>query len=146
MLGTSEYFYSSLILKVLAPPACHAPFTPAPQYKVLGAKNCNCNCNCYHRIGSRMSKLPEHQPLTGTKWVKCFLLLYFCILEFLYFCIFVYFCQAADPAKHWLLRTNPRQMSNQTIQTVDEVFRWLKWVGMRSMLIKASIDSYSRGK
>jgi len=68
-------------LMVLAPPACHAPFTPAPQYK-----------DRFKEV-----KAPRTPAFDRD--------------------------QAADPAKHWLLRTNPRQMSNKTIQTVDEVFR-----------------------
>ena len=85
---------------MLAPPACHAPFTPAPQYK-----------DRFKEVNA------PRTPAYDRDQVGVFAFLPFCLL---YLCTFA---KAADPAKHWLLRTIPRQMSNKTIQTVDEVFR-----------------------
>jgi len=92
-------------LMVLAPPACHAPFTPAPQYK-----------DRFKDV-----KAPRTPAFDRD--------------------------QAADPAKHWLLRTNPRQMSNQTIQTVDEVFRnrWRTLLSVDDLVVKVhhALKSFS---
>ena len=68
-------------LMVLAPPACHAPFTPAPQYR-----------------GRFQDQAAPRTPAYNRD-------------------------QASDPPKHWLLQTEPRQMSNETAALVDEVFR-----------------------
>jgi len=90
---------SAPFLMVLAPPACHAPFTPAPQYK-----------DRFKDV-----KAPRTPAFDRD--------------------------QAADPAKHWLLRTNPRQMSNQTIQTVDEVFRnrWRTLLSVDDLVAKVLV-------
>jgi len=68
-------------LMVLAPPACHAPFTPAPQY---------------------MEKYKNKQAPRNPAFNRH---------------------QADDTKKHWLIETEPRQMSNQSIEMVDEIFR-----------------------
>lgn len=71
---------SDPFMMVLSPPACHAPFTPAPQYK--------------ERFKDRAA--PRTPAFNRNK---------------------------DDPKKHWLMETQPRTMSNETIELVDEVFR-----------------------
>jgi N-acetylglucosamine-6-sulfatase len=68
-------------LMVLAPPACHAPFTPAPQYR---------------KHFSNL-KAPRTPAFNRDK--------------------------AGDPRKHWLVETEPRKMSNETVARVDKTFR-----------------------
>jgi len=68
-------------LMVLAPPACHAPFTPAPQYKDMFKD----------KKAPRTPAFNRHQ--------------------------------ADDPKKHWLMETNPKVLSTENIEAVDEVFR-----------------------
>jgi len=68
-------------LMVLAPPACHAPFTPAPQY----------------RDRFKDKKAPRTPAFNRH--------------------------QADDPKKHWLIETNPKILSKENIEVVDEVFR-----------------------
>ena len=68
-------------LMVLAPPACHAPFTPAPQYK-----------NRFKERGApRTPAFNRHK--------------------------------ANDPPKHWLVETNPKTLTKETVEVIDEVFR-----------------------
>jgi len=92
-------------LMVLAPPACHAPFIPAPQYK-----------DRFKDVEAPRTPAFDRD-------------------------------QAADPAKHWLLRTTPRQMSNQTIHTVDEVFRnrWRTLLSVDDLVAKVhhALKSFS---
>lgn len=83
-------------LMVLAPPACHAPFTPAPQYR-----------------GRFQDQAAPRTPAYNRD-------------------------QASDPPKHWLLQTEPRQMSNETAALVDEVFRnrWRTLLSVDDMVAK----------
>lgn len=83
-------------LMVLAPPACHAPFTPAPQYR-----------------GRFQDQAAPRTPAYNRD-------------------------QASDPPKHWLLQTEPRQMSNETAALVDEVFRnrWRTLLSVDDMVEK----------
>jgi len=78
----SKISSSDPFLMVLSPPACHAPFTPAPQYK---------------------DKFKERQAPRNKA--------------------FNWAGGADDSKKHWLMETEPRTMSNQTVELVDEVFR-----------------------
>ena len=48
--------------------------------------------------------------------------------------------QADDPKKHWLLQTEPRHMSNKTVELVDEVFRnrWRTLLSVDDLVLKVS--------
>ena len=71
----------SPFLMVLAPPAAHAPFTPAPQFRDAFNNETAPRTKAFNRDTSK------------------------------------------DPAKHWLMMSQPRTMSNKTVNKVDEVFR-----------------------
>lgn len=80
----------SPFLMMLAPPACHAPFTPAPQ-----------NENVFSNITAPRTK-------AFNRYDK------------------------SDPAKHWLMSTQPRTMSAETVSMVDSMFRD-RWRTLRSV-------------
>lgn len=86
----------SPFLMVLSPPACHAPFTPAPQYK--------------DRFQDRQA---PRTPAFNRE-------------------------EEDDPKKHWLMETQPRRMSNQTMEMVDEVFRnrWRTLLSVDDLIAK----------
>ena len=86
----------SPFLMMLAPPAAHAPFTPAPENKEKFTNITAPRTEAFNRDTSK------------------------------------------DPAKHWLMMTKPRQMSDSTIQEVDEMFRnrWRTLVSVDNMVDK----------
>jgi len=92
-------------LMVLAPPACHAPFTPAPQYK--------------DKFKDR--KAPRTPAFNRDK--------------------------ADDPKKHWLMETNPKVLSEENIEKIDEVFRnrWRTLLSVDDLIEKVvhALTSYS---
>ena len=83
---------------MLAPPACHAPFTPAPDNMETFANVSAPRTEAFNRNTSQ------------------------------------------DPAKHWLMMTEPRQMTEETVGRVDEMFRnrWRTLVSVDKMIAKVA--------
>ena len=81
---------------MLAPPACHSPFTPAPADKGKFSNASSPRTEAFNRDTSQ------------------------------------------DPAKHWLMMTEPRKMSKETVGRVDEMFRdrWRTLVSVDKMIAK----------
>lgn len=86
----------SPFLMVLAPPACHAPFTPAPKNKGMFSNVTAPRTASFNRFDKK------------------------------------------DLPKHWLMQTQPRKMTEETIQKVDEMFRnrWRTLVSVDTMIDK----------
>ena len=81
---------------MLAPPACHSPFTPAPSDKFKFSNASSPRTEAFNRDTSQ------------------------------------------DPAKHWLMMSEPRTMSKATVSRVDEMFRdrWRTLVSVDKMIAK----------
>ena len=84
---------------ILSPPAAHAPFTPAPQFKVCW------NVRTIHFSNDTYTPQDAYPNVTAPRTSS--------------------FNRdtSKDPAKHWLMMAEPRHMSEHTVNKVDEVFR-----------------------
>ena len=92
----NQHSADSPFFLMLAPPACHSPFTPAPDNTETFANVSAPRTEAFNRNTSQ------------------------------------------DPAKHWLMMTPPRQMSAETVSTVDEMFRdrWRTLLSVDLMVAK----------